>query len=135
MIRDRVAHDLVERAHHAPQVLPGQPGLAAQVRLQIGHHQRPGDPLARDVGEHQTYLAAAQLEEVVVVAADGARLHAVAGAVECSKLRDAARQEPRLHFLRELQLDRRAALGLQALGDLLGETDVFQSQRRLARHR
>src|SRR5438876_496071 len=63
------------------------------------------------------------------------RMVAVAGAVERLQPRDAARQESRLHFLRQLELDRGASLGLEALGDLPGESDVLQRQRRLARHR
>src|SRR5262245_36712798 len=92
--------------------------LPAQVGLQVGHQQRRGDPLPRDVTNHKAEPVAAQVQEVVIVAANLARLDAHASVLECADGRHGLRKQPGLYLTRDVELVSDAALRLRSFGDL-----------------
>ena len=111
---------LVEQPVHRLQqpfrFLDRDRALAAQVGLEVGHQQRGGHALAGDVADDETEALLAEVEEVVVVAADAPRLHAGAGVFERSHRGQTLRKEPRLHLHRDLEFVRGPALGRRLLG-------------------
>ena len=64
------------------------------------HQQRGRDALAADIARRQDELVGIQRQKVVVVAAHGPRGAADSMEFERFKLRDFARKQLRLHFLR-----------------------------------
>ena len=117
------------------QILPSERVAAPDVRLEIRHQERRGDSLARDVGEDEAEPAVAQVEEVVVVAADRACLAAGACAGERAERGGLLRKQPALDLLRNLELPRLTALHFPALGDALRQPDAVEREARLIAHR
>jgi hypothetical protein len=68
---------LVDGAHH----------LAAHVGLEICHEQRGSNAFSGDIGEHESDVSPAEIEEVVIVAANRARLDANTGIVKARNRR------------------------------------------------
>src|SRR5208282_6493908 len=105
VFRDVFAEQAIHRLKQQRQVVERQRVLAADVGLEIGHQQRSGDALSRNVRQDDGEAAGAQIEEVVVVAADDARLDAAAGVFERGEWRHFLREEFRLHFAGNLDLE------------------------------
>ena len=98
---------LGEQAVDLDQQLPRRSlGVAQREHqpLQLGHVQRGGRALARDVGDQHAELPRAELEEVVVVAADLARRLAEVRDVEAGDARRLDRQQRLLNLARDAQL-------------------------------
>ena len=108
---------------------------AAQAGLQAGHHQRGGEPLPRDVGQHQARTAGPQIEEVVVVAADRAGLHAAGRALQRAERRRLLGEQLALDLPRQLHLVGGAPLRLDAVRHLLRQPHAVERDRGLARDR
>ena len=51
-------------------------GLAAQIRLQVGHQERSRDSFSCNIADHQPKPLLAEIEEIVVIAAHLASLDA-----------------------------------------------------------
>ena len=115
---------VVDRAQQTRNIFQRQRILAAQIGLQVRHQQRGGHSLARNVGQHQTKTSRTEIEKVVVIAANGARLDAFAGTVQRRQRGRLLRQQTALHLARELHFLRGAPLRFHALGHLLGQRDA-----------
>ena len=102
-------------------------GLAAQGRLQVGHQQRGGQPLAGHVAQGQGQVAVAQRDEVEVVAPHVAGRHAHGRQLVAGCVRRHGRQQPLLDLLRHAQL---LAHALVALAHRV-EARVLDNLRRL----
>ena len=93
--------ELVDGAKNIFQAILGNGALAAEIGLQIRHEESGGDAFTGNVGDHQAEAAGAEVEKVVIVAADGACREAAAAIVE--------------------GVDRRAQLGKKAALDFVGD--------------
>lgn len=75
-VRSVVTEELIYRAHQALQLVQGDGALAADVGLQIGHQEGGSDPFSGDIADDESEPLPAEIEEVVIVATDFARLDA-----------------------------------------------------------
>ena len=107
---------LVHRLEKTLRLVDGHRALAAQVRLQIRHQQRPRDSLARDIADHQPQPVPPQAQKVVVIAAHLPRLDASAAIFERLERWQHLREQPCLHPFGNLQFLRRPPLRLRPLG-------------------
>ena len=142
---------LVDGFQQAGEIIEGKGIAAAQVGLKIGHEKSRGNSLPRNVGEHKREmprgsikgpsrspvepLRRAEIEEVVIVAADLAGLEAAADVVERIELRKHLREETRLDFTRDLDFVSGTTILFQAIGHQFGETHIFERDGSLARDR
>jgi len=72
-------------------------GAVVEAPLQIRHEQGRRHPLAGNVGHDKPDSARSQVEEIIIVAADGARLNAPAGVIERSQGRPFPGEKLALH--------------------------------------
>src|SRR5882757_2741124 len=93
-----VIKQLVDRVQQTLRLVPCNDALAAQVGLQIRHQESAGNSLPGDVTQHQTESFLAQIEKVVVIAPDLARLNTSAGILEGFQHRKRLGKEPGLHL-------------------------------------
>ena len=122
--------ELVDDAKNIFQAIVRDGALAAQIGLQIGHEEGGGDAFARNVADDEAEAVWAEVEEVVVVAADGARGITVAGIVERLNWRADLGEKTALDFVGDFEfLDGAtvefefggggAALGFEGVGDFV----------------
>src|SRR6266481_755703 len=105
------AEELIHRTQEMVGLLLGDGAEAAQIGLQVGHQERGGDSFAGDVGDDEAEAALAEVEEVVIVAADLASLNADARVFESGERRQGLREQTRLHVLGDFEFVRGAAFG------------------------
>jgi hypothetical protein len=74
--------ELVDDAKNIFQAIVRDGALAAEIGLKIGHEESCGDAFTGNVGDDEAETVRAEVEEVVVVAADGARGETSAAIVE-----------------------------------------------------
>ena len=77
-----LGEELVDGTKNIFQAILRDGALAAEIGLQVGHEQRGGDAFAGDVADDQAEAVGPEVEEVVVIAAYGARGEAAAAIVE-----------------------------------------------------
>ena len=77
-----IAKELVHGAQEALRLIESDGALATEIGLQIGHQEGGGDALSGDVADDEAETAAAETQEVVVIAANFAGLDAKAGVLE-----------------------------------------------------
>src|ERR1700751_6147527 len=65
-----LAEKLIHGAEESLGLIQCDRRLAAQIRLQIGHQQSRRDAFSGNVADHQTQTFAAQIEEIVIIAAN-----------------------------------------------------------------
>lgn len=122
--------ELIDGAQEALRLIERNSALAAEIGLQIGHQQRGGDPFAGNVADDETEPAGAEIEEIVIIAADGARGKAVAGIVERGNWRTDLRKKAALNFVGDFEFlggasfgfefcSGGAALGFEGVSDLV----------------
>ena len=97
--------ELVDDAKNIFQAIVRDGALAAQIGLQIGHEEGGGDAFAGDVADNETETVRAEVEEIVIIPADGARGITVTGIVE--------------------RLNRRANLGKKTALDFVGDFEFL----------
>ncbi len=90
--------ELVDDTKNIFQAILRDGALAAEIGLQIGHEESGGDAFAGDVADDQAETIGAEIEEVVIVAADGARGVAAAAIVEGRDRRTELGEKAALHF-------------------------------------
>ena len=96
---DRVlVEELVHRPAGTLRLLQRGRALAAQVGLEVRHQEGGRDSLPRDVADHEPEAFLAEVQEIVVVAADLASLDAQPGVLERARGRQRLREEPGLHL-------------------------------------
>jgi hypothetical protein len=81
-VRGVFAEELIDGAEQMIGLVPGDGAEAAQVGLQVSHQERGGDAFAGNVGYDEAETVLAEIEEVIVIAADLAGLDADAGVIE-----------------------------------------------------
>jgi hypothetical protein len=122
--------ELVDDAKNVFQAIVRDGALAAQIGLEIGHEQRGGDAFAGDVADDEAEAVGAEVEEVVVIAAYGARGIAVAGIVERLNWRTDLGKKTALDFVGDFEFLSRtpfefelgggsAALGFEGVGNFI----------------
>ena len=65
--------ELVDDAENIFHAIVRDGALATQIGLQVGHEESGGYAFAGDVADDQAEAVGAEVEEVVIIAADGAR--------------------------------------------------------------
>src|SRR5262249_17625911 len=95
---------LIHRSKEPLRLLPGCRASAAQIRLKICHQQSSRDALARDIANHQAEPSLAEIQKIVIIAADGASGAAKANIGEGLKRRMPLRKEARLYLLGDCQV-------------------------------
>src|SRR5207247_10590341 len=90
--------------------------LAAQLCVQSGTQERRRDAFYGDVADDEAKAPLAEIQEVVVVAADFARLHAKARILKRLERGQSLREETGLDLLGDFDFLRGAAFGFQLLG-------------------
>lgn len=111
------AEELIDRAQQLIGLVPGNGAETAQVGLQVGHQERGGDAFAGDVGDHKAETVLAEVEKVVVIAADLAGLNADAGVFQSGERRQSLREEAGLDVLGDFEFVGGATLGSLLCGD------------------
>ena len=94
---------MIDGAEHTLWLVDGDGALAAEIGLKVSHQESGGDAFAGDIADDEAEPAVAELEEIVVVAADLARLDAHARVVEASERRKRLREEARLDLLGDFE--------------------------------
>ena len=121
---------MIDGAQEALRLIERNGALAAEIGLQIGHQQRGGDAFARNVADNEAEPAGAEVEEVVIISADGARGKAVAGIIERGNWRTDLRKKAALNFVGDFEFlggaafhfefgGGGAALGFESVSDLV----------------
>src|SRR5271170_789950 len=72
---------LIDDAKNIFQAIVRDGTLAAKIGLQVGHEQSGRDAFAGDVADDEAEPVGAEVEKIVVIAADGARRITVTGIV------------------------------------------------------
>jgi len=86
------AEELVDGAQEMVGLLVGHGAEAAQIGLQVGHQKGSGNAFPGNVRDDKTETILAEIEEVVVVAADLAGLDADAGVFQSGERRKCLRE-------------------------------------------
>lgn len=108
-----LGEELIDGLEEAFGVVEGNGALAAEIGLQIGHEKRGGNSLPGDVADDETETIGAEVEEVVIVAADGARRAAVTGIIETADWRTKLWEKPALDFVGDFEFLGGAAFGFE----------------------
>jgi hypothetical protein len=122
--------ELVDDAKNIFQAIVRDGTLAAEIGLQIGHEECGGDAFAGDVADDQAEAVGAEVKEVVVIAADGARGITVTGIVQRLNWRANLRKKAALDFVGDFEFlggaafefdfgGGGAALGFEGVGDFI----------------
>ncbi len=108
--------ELIDCAQEALRLIERNSALAAEIGLQIGHQERGGDAFAGNVADNEAEPAGAEIEEIVIIAADGARGKAVAGVIERGNRRTDLRKKAALDFVGNFEFLGGAAFGFEFCG-------------------
>jgi hypothetical protein len=108
--------ELVDDAKNIFQAIVRDGALAAQIGLQVGHEQRSGDAFAGNVADDETEAIRAEVEKIVIIAADGARGITVTGIVERLNRRANLREKTALDFVGDFQFLSRATFEFELGG-------------------
>src|SRR6267143_2051686 len=65
-----VAKELVHGAQETLRLIQSDGALAAQIGLKVGHQESGGDSFSGDVADHEAKPLLAEIQEVVIIAAD-----------------------------------------------------------------
>jgi hypothetical protein len=104
---------LIDGAKESLGLVEQDGGLAAKIGLQIRHEKRGGDAFAGNVADDEAETIGAEIEKIVIVAADGACRAAVTGIVEAADWRTNLREKAALDFVGYFQFLSRAAFGFE----------------------
>jgi hypothetical protein len=126
-----VEEQLVDGVEKAREIVKRDGVAAAEISLEIGHQQSAGNSLPGNVGKNQGKARGTEIEEVVVVAADLARLHAGSGVFERGERRTDLREKTELDVAGNVHFVSSTAFGFHAVGDVLRETNIFKGDRGL----
>ena len=121
-----VEEKLVDGVEEAREIVKRDGVAASEIGLEIGHQQSAGNSLPGNVGENEGESRRTEIEEVVVVPADLARLHAGSGVFERGQWRADLREKTELDVAGDVYFMSSAALGFHAVGDVLREANVFK---------
>jgi len=88
---------IVHRGQQERKIPPIDSRAVVEAALQIGHEQSRRHSFAGHVSQHEPDSSGSQVEEIVIVATDGARLNAFAGVIEGSQGRSFPGEEFALH--------------------------------------
>ena len=94
-------------------MIDGNGALASQIGLKIGHQESGSDALSRNVANNEAEALAAQVEKIIVVAANLAGLNANSRVFEGAEKRNSLGEEPALNLFGDFQLLRSPALGFE----------------------
>src|SRR5882724_12702096 len=97
--------------------MQGDGALTAQIGLQISHQESGGDTFSGNVSDDEAEAMAAEVEEIVVVAAHFAGLDASSGVVQRFEGRELLREETRLDLFGNFQFLGGAAFGFAFFGE------------------
>jgi hypothetical protein len=109
--------ELVHRFQEALRLVQSYRALTTKIRLKIGHQKSRGDSLPCNVADYQPEPLLTQVQEIVVIAANLARLNANTRVLECAQKWLRLGKEPGLDLGCNFQFLRSAAFGFQFPGD------------------
>jgi len=115
-VRSVVAKELIDGAQETLRLIESDGALAAEIGLEIGHQESGGDAFSGDVADDKTEAAAAEIEEVIVIAADLACLNAETGVFEGFERGLRLGEEAGLDFFGDGDFLCGAAIGFEAGG-------------------
>ena len=95
--------------------------------MKISHEQRAGNSLPGDIREDEGEARGSEVEEIVVVATDLASLHTGARVVEGGERRKDLREKAGLDVAGDVHFVSGATFGFHAVGNVLGKTNILQS--------
>ena len=124
-----LGEELIDGVKEALGLIERNGALAAEIGLQIGHEERGGNSLPGDVADDETETIGAEVEEVVIVAADSARRAAVTRIIETADWRTKLWEKAALDFVGDFQFLDGAAFGFELGGG--GTALGFESVRDL----
>ena len=90
--------------------------MATKIGLQIGHEQRGGDAFAGNVADDQAKTIRAEIEKIVVIAADGASRVTMAGIVQPANRGTPLREKTALDFVGDFEFLSGATFGFEFCG-------------------
>src|SRR5262249_5086028 len=106
-----LAEKLVYSAQQPLWLVERNGTLAPQIRLQVSHEQSGRDAFSGNVADDQAEAAPPQVEKIVIVTADFARLDASTRIFQRVDGGKGLREEPSLHLSRDFDLLRGAPFG------------------------
>lgn len=119
VVGSAVKEKLVDGIEEAREIVESDGVAAAKIGLEIGHQQSASNSLPGNVGENEGEARGTEIEEIVIVAANLARLHAGSGVFESSERRTDLRKQAGLDVAGDIHFMSGAALGFHAVGDVL----------------
>ena len=122
--------ELINSLEEALGMIKRDGALAAEIGLEIGHEKGGGDAFTGNVTDNQTETVGAEIEEVVIIAADSAGGIAVTRVVQPVNRRPDLRKKAALNFIGDFEFlgdaafrfefcRSGAALGFEGVGDLV----------------
>src|SRR5467141_252709 len=106
-----VAKELVHGAQEALRLIQSDGALAAEIGLQIGHQESGGDSFSGNVADDEAEPLLAEIQEVVIIAADFESLDADSRVFQGLERRECLREEPGLHLFGNFEFLDGAAFG------------------------
>jgi len=111
-----LGEELIDGTEEALRLVERDSALAAEIGLQIGHEESGGDAFAGNVADNQTEAIGAEVEKVVIVAADGACGKAATAIVERVDGRTELGEKAALDFVGNFEFLNGAAFDLEFCG-------------------
>jgi len=131
VVGSAVKEKLVDGVEQAREIVEGDGIAAAKIGLQISHQQSAGNSLPGNVRENEGDARRTEIEEVVIVAADLARLHAGSGVFESGERWADLREKAELDVAGDVHFMSGAAFAFHTIGYVLREANVFEGDGRL----
>ena len=132
VVGSALEEQLVDGIEEARKIVEGNGVAAAEIGLKIGHQESAGNSLSRNVGENEGKARGTEIEEVVVVTADLARLHARSSIFECGERRTDLREKAELDVAGDVHFVQLLVNFRHAVGDVLRETNVLKGDLRIS---
>lgn len=111
-----LGEQLVDGLKKALGLVERNGALAAEIGLEIGHQESGSDTFAGNVADDETEAVRAEVQEIVVVTADGASGMAVTRIVQPANRRTDLREKAALDFVGDFEFLSGAAFGIELGG-------------------
>ena len=133
VVGSAVKEKLVDGVEEAREIVESNGVAAAKIGLKISHQQSASNSLPGNVGENKSEARGTEIEEIEIVAANLAGLHAGSGVIESAERRTDLREKARLDVAGNVHFMSGATFGFHAIGDVLREANIFESDGGLPR--
>ncbi len=127
VVGSAVKEELVDGVEEAREIVESNGVATAKISLEISHQQSASNSLPGNIGENEGEARRTEIEKVVVVAANLASLHAGARVIECGERWTDLREKAGLDVAGDIHFMSGATFGFHAVGDVLCETNILES--------